>query len=165
MKTIYRLADWTSASKMKNVLHPTWRIDVEVVFTDLNHTDYGYHFKIYDIVTQEIYYAFYIGVNNYYCINDEEALHLFNVMGFYCELKEKPDYFITDTVKTTLNALLDLGYEIIARIPAPEPKVIVMVDSKEVCLEQIYPEYDYQEYHFLKDYVPTSIKGILKDIE
>lgn len=173
MNLIYKIKDWTSASRMKNSINSRLKIDVGILRGDGENastdTILGYSITVYDDVNSLTQYKFYVEcdniLHNVWSLTSEEAIKVLNKIGFNCEYDNK-NIILKPEVKKTLTALAALGYTYIfkdesevyisGRVSIRDP----FTPQPKNKLSEI-TEYNYNDYYFL-DTTPESIQKILE---
>lgn len=177
MKTNYIFSDWSSVSKMKNCENPLLRISVEAIIDknssedDLNERFVvaGYHIKIYNVVTDEVVYAFYVDYassNN--CppvasLTTEQAVKLLNAVGFTCQYK-RDEVLINVRAYEVLCALKGLGYTKLVRECFPS-RINVVGKGKQTYLDKLSIWYNYNDFNFTTPQVEYDINRLINTYE
>lgn len=177
MKTNYIFSDWSSVSKMRNCENHLLRISVEVLQgknsseDDLNKrfVTAGYHIKIYNVVTDEVVYAFYVDYaspkNNppVASLTTEQAVELLNAVGFTCQYK-RDEVLINERAYEVLCALRGLGYTRLVRECFPS-RINVVGKGKQTYLDELSIWYNYNDFNFTVPQVEYVIDSLISTYE
>lgn len=173
MEQIYQFSDWTSASKMKNRINPSLRVEVECIRSEEKLQ--GYALSIYDISTNYVICKFRVDVdvNDNWSLTTHQAIEVLNQIGFPCEFVDKYPKLSEEAIKY-LKSLSELGYKTIYRSISSVFNQGIFVTSdtstrggrmvKCCALRDIDPDYDYGVYNLfstLEDNVIYNIKDLI----
>lgn len=168
MDQVYQFIDWTSASRMKNILNPCLTIDIGIVRgltittqgTEIE-TILGYQLAVIDNSVNRVLYKFYIdyGEEGTWSLSTNEAIEMLNQIGFPCEFNTET-FNINDEVRAILTNLKGLGYTHISRSIRP-PEVLVYDPALKIPRAlSLITKYNYHDFWNISN-VPTSIDSIL----
>ena len=178
VKTTYILKDWTSAAKMKNLAHPSWRISAEVIKE--NNEIVGHKIVIRDTLYRQdvsIVGAFYIdyGAPDYKTYSIDEAVEILNAYGYNCAFDTSVLEMPND-IKVLLQELYDLGYRTIRRTTVGGNNIFVtsqetfesVLDSlsdPHFIQEVVAKKINYNDFKFLAANKNVLISGLLESTE
>lgn len=168
MNTIYMFSDWSSASKMKSCINPRLRISVKEILTSNEDSKFvaGYHISVYDSVTKEVIYAFYVDCHfndikdPVVCLDTSDAVDVLNAIGFHCKYT-KPIVFMNDESYKVLQSLFDLGYKKVIRECFPS-SLRVIGKGRHTNLDEIAIYYNYRDFLFMTPKVEYDIGSLIK---
>lgn len=177
MKTNYIFSNWSSVSKMKNCENHLLRISVEVLRNKISSSDElskrfvtaGYHVKIYNVVTDEVVYAFYVDFATpknsppIASLTTKQAVELLNAVGFTCQYV-RDDILINDRAYEVLCALKGLGYTKLVRECFPS-RINVVGKGKQTYLDELSIWYNYNDFNFTTPQVEYDINRLINTYE
>ena len=177
-KTTYILKDWTSATKMKNPAHPSWRLAVKVM-KDGNDI-IGHQIIISDTLYARdvsIISAFYVdyGAPDYKTYSISEAVEILNSFGYNC-MFDTTVLEIPEEIKKLLQELYDLGYRTIRRTTVNGNNIFVTsqetfesvldaLSDPHFIQEVVAKKINYNDFKFLVANKNVLIEGLLQSSE
>lgn len=164
-ETKYIIRDWSSAIDLRNTLHPTWRISVDVYRNCETQEINGYSIEVYDKSHSEcncnLVYKIDVDVtiDGHYSFSTEEAIEFLNIIGFNCEF-DKSAYVIPEKAKELLAHFYALGYQTIVRIVRPWCKILMSLDPEDDIARRLFytdiVKY-YKEFQFPKGVICPEV--------
>ena len=174
MSQIYLFEDWTSATRMRNVIDPCLSVDIGVIRNhEFKGVIEGYQLTVLRSCIgsedHKIIYRFYIdyGRCGSWCMSTEEAIKFLNQIGFPCKFQRVHIPLKAD-VEKTLESLKNLGYSHICRRVRPAEIEVLLADPAVddphdvKPLSMIIGNYNYHDYWWV-DTTPMRIAGILDE--